>query len=122
MTSEEEVRAKAVKLILDGEPEKALQLLSDYYGVRTPKLRVGLPKRYTGVLGCYVASEQTIYVKSSDQYHDPFIILHEYYHHLRTFMGKHRGTEKNANKYALESIRYYLLIYGKNNIGKESIT
>ncbi len=115
MVSEEEIRAKAVKLILDGEPEKALQLLSDYYEVQTPKLRVGLPKRYTGVLGCYVASEQTIYVKTSDQYHDPFIILHEYYHHLRTFMGKHRGTEKNANIYALESIRYYLLYYRRNN-------
>ncbi len=112
-SSDAKIRAEAVKLILMGRAEEALELLSKHYGVETPKLVIGLPRGRTGVLGCYVPSRKTIYLKSSDQYKDPFVILHEYYHHLRFFMGKHRGTEKHANKYALESIMYYMKYYGK---------
>jgi hypothetical protein len=32
---------------------------------------------------------------------DPFIVLHEFYHHLRIRGGKiHRGTERNAMEFA----------------------
>ncbi len=112
MNNNEEVivRAKAVELILKGEAEKALEILSKHYRVNTPKIEIGLPKRCRKALGCYVSGKKTIYLRSSEQYRDPFILLHEYYHHLRTFMNKHRGTEKHADKYALESIKYYLYL------------
>ncbi len=106
--SEELVRAKAVKLILDGRAEDAIKLLSDYYGISTPKIKIGLPKGHRSAYGCYVAGKKTIYLRSSREYRDPFIVLHEYYHHLRTYLGKHRGTEKHANRYALESIKLYI--------------
>ncbi len=102
------VRARAVALILAGRPEEALDLLSRYYGVEAPRLRVGLPAGCRGrALGCYVAREKTIYVRSRREYMDPFVVLHEYYHHLRTRYGRHRGTEKHANRYAADSIHYY---------------
>ena len=106
--SEEIVRAKAVKLILEGRAEEALKLLSQHYRIETPNIKIGLPKGHRNVFACYILGKKTIYVKSSREYRDPYIILHEYYHHLRSFLGKHRGTEKYANKYALESIKFYI--------------
>jgi hypothetical protein len=32
---------------------------------------------------------------------NPFIVLHEFYHVIRFKMGKHRGTEKLADEFAL---------------------
>ncbi|MCD6196054.1 MAG: hypothetical protein J7J82_04635 [Staphylothermus sp.] len=101
------VRAIAVKYILDGEAEKAIRLLSRFYGVVEPKIKIGLPRKYKNALGCYDPKKRIIYLKSSAQYKDPFVILHEFYHHLRSTTGKHRGTEKNADRYALDSLRYY---------------
>ncbi len=101
------VRARAVALILLGETEKALEILSKFYGVPTPRVKVGLPKGRSSVLGCYVPSKRTIYLKSSEEYKNPFVVLHEFYHHIRYFAGKHRGTEGKANEYALKSIQYF---------------
>ena len=101
------VRAKAVALILLGETEKALEILSKFYGGPPPRVKVGLPKGRSGVLGCYVHSRRTIYLKSSEEYRNPFVVLHEFYHHIRYFAGKHRGTERGANEYALKSIQYF---------------
>lgn len=100
-------RAYAALLVLSGEVEKALEILSEYYGVTKPKLVVGLPKRAPkNIAGCYDPRKETIYVKSREELNNPFVILHEFYHHLRFFMGKHRGTEKHANKFAREAIEY----------------
>lgn len=98
-----------VWLILDGNAEKAIELLAKHYGVKTPKIKVGLPKgRKKQVLGCYKARDKTIFVLSSDTLKEPFIILHEFYHHLRTSAdAKHRGTEKHANDFAKEFIQAY---------------
>ncbi len=109
-SSEASVRAYAVELILEGEAEEALALLSRYYGVARPGLVVGLPKRHKRAYGCYDPVKRLICVRSSAEYRNPFVVLHEFYHHLRFFFGKHRGTEKGADRYALESIRYYLSI------------
>lgn len=103
--SEEQILARAVQLILTSRTEDALELLSRYYKTTTPKLRIGLPKRCNKALGCYVAREKTIYLRSSREYTDPFVVLHEYYHHLRYRLGKHRGTEKHADQYALKAIQ-----------------
>ncbi len=108
------VRALAVKYILEGRTEEALNLLSRHYGIPTPKLRIGLPKKCRSAYGCYVAKQKTIYLRSSEEYKSPFVVLHEYYHHLRSIHGKHRGTEKNADLYAADSIRFYkILLQGR---------
>jgi Zn-dependent peptidase ImmA (M78 family) len=89
---------------MNGRTEEALERLSKQYSVTLPKLKVGLPKRHRkNILGCYIAKTQTICVFNSDTLKQPFVILHEFYHHLRTSVDKkHRGTEKHANEFAKE--------------------
>jgi hypothetical protein len=98
-----------VWLILNGQAEKALALLAKNYKVSTPKLKVGLPKgRKATAFGCYTPKDATISVLNSDVIGNPFVILHEFYHHLRTSIDKkHKGTEKNADKFAKEFIKAY---------------
>jgi hypothetical protein len=98
-----------VWLILNGQAEKALELLAKNYKVSTPKLKVGLPKsRKAKAFGCYTPKDATICVLNSDVMGNPFVILHEFYHHLRTSVDKkHKGTEKNADKFAREFIKAY---------------
>jgi len=105
---DEFVKASVVALILEGRPEEALKTLSDYFKIETPRIEVGMPKRHTGRAGCYLASKATIYVSDRERLFDPRIILHEFYHHLRTKGGKHRGTEKHANKF----VRGFIAAYG----------
>jgi hypothetical protein len=95
-----------VQLILQGKTEEALEQLARHYNVGTPKVKVGLPKgNRSKVLGCYASKNQTIYALNSDVLKDPFIILHEFYHHLRTSPDmKHKGTEKLASRFAKEFI------------------
>lgn len=114
LANEELFKARLVQLILKREPEQALEALSQHYRVGVPGLRVGMPKRSGGKAGCYVSGTKTIHVASMEKLSDPFVILHEFYHHLRTHGGKHRGTEKHANKFAEEYIAAY------QNAGKYS--
>jgi len=106
-----ETRFKAfiVWLILNGKAEEALELLAKHYTVNAPKIRVGLPKRHKrNIFGCYTAKNETISVLNSDILKEPFTILHEFYHHLRTAQNaKHKGTEKYANEFAKEFIQSY---------------
>jgi hypothetical protein len=44
---------------------------------------------------------------------NPFIVLHEFYHHIRTRAGVHRGSEKHANMYAKSFIDSYKKIVEK---------
>jgi ribosome-associated translation inhibitor RaiA len=55
----------------------------------------------------YVKRENKIYCINSDIFYNPFIILHEFYHHIRTKGGIHRGSEKHANMYAKSFIESY---------------
>lgn len=99
-----------VYLILNKQTEQALELLAKNYGVDVPKLKVGLPKGHTrNAYGTYNAKNQTICVLNSDIFSNPFVILHEFYHHLRSKSvdRQHKGTEKNADKFAVEFIREY---------------
>lgn len=106
---EQKFKALIVWLILNGKAEKALELLAEHYSVEVPKLKVGLPKgRKRKSLGCYSAKNGTICVLNSDTLKEPFIILHEFYHHLRTALDrKHKGTEKYADKFSKEFIQAY---------------
>lgn len=84
-------------------------LLAKNYNVTVPKLKVGLPKGRTAkAYGCYSPKTETISVLNSGTVQNPFVILHEFYHHLRTSVDKqHKGTEKNADKFALRFITSY---------------
>jgi hypothetical protein len=45
---------------------------------------------------------------NSDTLKEPFIILHEFYHHIRTALdAKHKGTEKYADEFSKEFIQAY---------------
>jgi Zn-dependent peptidase ImmA (M78 family) len=86
-------------------PEEALDLLCEYYGVERPHLRMGLPSGTKKALGCYVHRDKTIYISSQEYLYDPYVLIHEFYHHLRHVGGKHRGTEKHARDFALAFLR-----------------
>jgi hypothetical protein len=97
-----------VATILDSKPEKAIEMLSEHYSVEQPKLGVGVVKgRSKGVLAVYSVNRKEILAARQEYLYDPFVILHEFYHHLRQFAGQHRGTEKNADRFALDYIAAY---------------
>jgi len=102
-----ELRAFVVELVVSGEPWKALEVLSEHYGVPTPKLKVGMPKRYKKNVGCYVRETQTIHVQKSEKLYNPHVILHEFYHHLRSVTDMRGGIEKKAEEFARNFIKAY---------------
>ena len=104
---EKQFKARIVHLVMGQETEKALELLSQYYHVPTPKLKVGMPKRGVKQQGCYLVKSETIHVANRDNLFNPYIVLHEFYHHLRTKRAIHKGTEKNADKFAKEYVATY---------------
>jgi Zn-dependent peptidase ImmA (M78 family) len=112
---EQKSKAYVVWLILDGKAEKALELLAQHYKVKMPELKVGLPKKHTKkIMGCYSARNKTISVLDSDTLKEPFIVLHEFYHHLRTTAdAQHKGTEKYANDFAKEFVNAYKTVTGE---------
>jgi hypothetical protein len=102
------MKAAAVALILDSRPEEALRLLSRWYKVSEPKLGVGVFEgRTKGVAAVYSQGTKKILAAKREYLYDPFVMIHEFYHHLRSTSGKHRGTEKQADKFALEFIATY---------------
>ncbi|MDE1829871.1 MAG: hypothetical protein KGI25_06085 [Thaumarchaeota archaeon] len=104
-------KAKIVKMILDGATEDALGKLSEFYRVETPKIAVGTIKgKRRTVYAVYRPSEKKIYALNSDIFCNPFVILHEYYHHIRSKLGVHKGSERRANMYAQEFIDSYARI------------
>lgn len=106
---EQKFKAMIVWLIVDGKTEDALKQLAEHYGIDAPKISVGLPKKYKSrTVGCYNAKKKAISVLNSDSLKDPFVILHEFYHHTRTDLNlKHRGTERYADEFAREFIQAY---------------
>lgn len=102
------MKARIVHLILSKKTEEALHLLSNFYHRKTPEIAVGTVKgKRRTAYAVYVAREEKIYAMNSDILHNPFVILHEFYHHLRSRSGVHRGTEKYANLYAKDFIDSY---------------
>jgi len=107
--SERPFKAYVVWLVLSGKAEVALQTLAKKYKVSVPEMKVGLPSRHkVKARGCYVTGDGTIYLQNSDAIMNPFIILHEFYHHLRTSIDKkHKGTEKYADRFAREFLEAF---------------
>ncbi len=105
-SDEDGFRVRIVRLIrIERDPETAIEELSTHYHVGRPALRMGLPKGEMRALGCYVKRDKTIYISNQDYLYDPYIIIHEFYHHLRNVSGKHRGTERHAMEFALAFLR-----------------
>jgi hypothetical protein len=101
-------KAKIVYLILNKKTEEPLQNLSKFYKVTPPEITVGTIKgKRRTVYAVYVQRESKIYCINSDIFYNPFIVLHEFYHHIRTKGGIHRGSEKYANMYAKNFIDSY---------------
>jgi hypothetical protein len=110
-------KAKIVHMILNRNTEEALQKLSKFYNVTPPEIVVGTIKgKRRTVYAVYVQKERRIYVINSDVFYNPFIVLHEFYHHIRTRAGVHRGSEKHANMYAKSFIDSYKKIVGKKRM------
>ncbi len=103
-------KAKVVSLILSKDTEKALEMLSQHHRVAEPNLKVGMPKRHSKKLACYVAKKRTIHVSDRETLHNPRVILHEFYHHLRNFTDAQRGIEKYAEKFAESYLEAYKMI------------
>ncbi len=105
-SDEREFQERIVHLIsLEKKPEQAIQALSQRYRVEKPDLRIGLPKGEKKALGCYVNRDKTIYISNQEYLYDPYVIIHEFYHHLRNVSGKHRGTERHAKDFALAFLK-----------------
>lgn len=103
---EAKFQGNIVRLIaIERKPEEALEALCTHYRVERPFLRIGLPRGETKALGCYVHRERTIYISSEEYLFDPYLLIHEFYHHLRHVGGKHRGTERHARDFALSFLR-----------------
>jgi hypothetical protein len=101
-------KAKIVHMVLNKKTEEALQYLSKFYNIAPPEIVVGTVKgKRKTVYAVYVQKESKIYAINSDVFYNPFVILHEFYHHIRTKGGVHRGSEKNANRYAKSFIDAY---------------
>jgi hypothetical protein len=101
-------KAKVVEMILNKKTEQAIQSLSEYYKVCPPQIVVGTIKgKRKTVYAVYVPRESRIYCINSEIFYNPFIVLHEFYHHLRTTGGVHRGSEKHANMYAKSFVVSY---------------
>ncbi|MPZ06719.1 MAG: hypothetical protein GEU26_09965 [Nitrososphaeraceae archaeon] len=110
---DEKWMARIVQKIFDKDTEQALTELSDLYSIRPPEIVVGTIKgKRKTVYAVYVQNENRIYAMNSDIFYNPFVVLHEFYHHLRSRSGMHRGSEKNANKYARTFIVAYSNLLG----------
>ena len=109
-------KAKIVHLILNRKTEEALQNLSKFYNITPPEIVVGTIKgKRRSVYAVYVQKESKIYAINSDIFYNPFVVLHEFYHHIRTKGGIHRGSEKHANMYAKDFVDAYKKIAGQKH-------
>jgi len=102
------MKASVVALFLDSKTEDALDLLCKWYRVEKPRLRVGVVEgRTKGVAAVYSIRRREILAARREYFYNPFVMTHEFYHHLRSKSGRHRGTEKEADKFAVDFIMAY---------------
>lgn len=113
-TEEKKFKAYVVYLILTKETERAVELVSKKHNVRVPRLSIGISKGKKKALGVYSVESNAISFKDQVQFFNPFVVLHEMYHCVRSTSGSHRGTERNADRFALDYIASY------NELMKES--
>lgn len=105
--SDPEFKAAIVELILSKQTEQAVELVSGRHKIRVPKLAIGPTKGKKIALAVYSVAANSILFRDQDNFFDPFVVLHEMYHCIRSASGSHRGTEKNADRFALDYIKEY---------------
>jgi len=111
--AESQMKALVVALILDSKTEEAIRVLSRWYKVSAPKLGIGVVEGKTkGVAAVYSQRRKEILAAHREFMYDPFVMIHEFYHHLRSVSGRHRGTEKQADRFALDFIDAYRRLAG----------
>jgi hypothetical protein len=109
LLSESEFKTRIVQLILDARTEQAIVELADHYNVTVPKLKIGLPRGHKiNTLGSYETRNETVSVLNGETFRNPSVVIHEFYHHLRTDIArKHLGSEKKAREFAQNFIDEY---------------
>ena len=114
MLSEDDFKTRVVQLILDGKTEQAIDELADHYNVTVPKLKIGLPRGLKiETLGNYNPRNETISVLNGETSREPSVVIHEFYHHLRTDISKkHLGTEKKAREFT----KSFIDAWSRNNV------
>lgn len=102
------MKALVVALVLERRPEEAIEVLSKWYKVTVPRLGVGVTEGKTkGIAAVYSGRRREILAANREYLYDPFVIVHEFYHHLRTIGGTHKGTERQADLFANGFIAAY---------------
>jgi hypothetical protein len=97
-----------VNTILQKETEKAVELVCKRNHVSTPNLRIGgVPKGHKKALAVYSVASNSMAFRDQEQFFSPFVVLHELYHCIRSKSGSHKGTEKNADRFAISFIAEY---------------
>ena len=82
------IKTEIVHMILNRKTEEALRILSKFYNIMTPEIVVGTIKgKRRSVYAVYVQKESKIYASNSDIFYNPFVVLHEFHHHIRTRGG-----------------------------------
>lgn len=104
---ESKFKATIVGIILSKNTERAVELISRKFNVKAPLLGIGPTKGKKKALAVYSVAANTILFRDQDSFFDPFVVLHEMYHCIRSTSGSHKGTEKNADKFAIEYIETY---------------
>jgi hypothetical protein len=105
---DELLKVYIVHSILSKETERAVELVCKKNRVTSPRLRIGgVPKGHKKALGVYSVASNSIAFRDQDQFFNPFVVLHELYHCIRSKSGEHKGTEKNADRFALSFIDTY---------------
>ena len=91
-------KAKVVFLIPN---RRSITNFSKFYKVIPHEIIVGTIKgKRRTICVVYVQREVKIYCINSDIFYNQFIVLHEFYYHLRTKSSIHSGSEKHASIYA----------------------
>jgi hypothetical protein len=100
-----------IRMIINGDTDDALKFMSTFYHIDPPKSVIGLPRnKCFKAYACYVPSKHTIYFRDAESFRNPYIVLHEFYHVIRSAVGKHKGTEKYADEFAKKFIQYALTL------------
>jgi hypothetical protein len=106
---EPQFKSAVVSLILTKDTERAVAVVSRRFKVRIPTLLIAHSKGKKLALAVYHVSSNSIAFSDQDHFFNPFVVLHEMYHAIRSSSGHHRGTERNADKFALDYIEQYKL-------------
>lgn len=100
-------KAQVVSLILSKKTEEAILSMSKVYHVDVPKLSVGHVKGKKKAAGVYVPTANTIFVSNGEKLWDPFIILHEFFHHIKKRDKMQIRNERLADAFAHDYINAF---------------